>query len=298
MAATQSGRIYAMAMLIMLFGLPATCSFANTNDLNRYRSIDSLITERKVFARLTSTGFYSGYSVEADLINQTTETVYLLIEAGRRLIATDSSKQDIFIVKENKVILAPMARVTVRVYGFCCQSSDGAPTVGMGFHLGYIAPDHWVRLARFINTSSEIDPGAIQAAVWVLSNQHCISSIHGSPSAKVEVLKDTVAAILQIKVPWYSIEYEMKEGMVFSGVPRKIYGKVSYYVKHHASVVMVIKDKKGNTIKTLTESGRSGEGRYESDLAITVKGWPKGAYNIMVYEDHANLIMTKEFVLE
>ncbi len=263
----------------------------------RYRSIDSLIREGFINVSFVSLGAYQGNCVEASLENRTGNWIYVWIEAGRRLIADDSTKQDIFIVKDNKVKLGPWAKLKTRVFGFCCQSSDGAPKEKMKFSESYMAPPDWVRLAQFLNAAN-FETNTIQSAVWCLSNNHSISGVYGAPEALVKALKDTLSAIKKIPVPWYTTTYETNDTSVFTGDPKRISGKFNYYVKHHGDLVIAIKNKSGNTVKILSEFFNHGEGSFEYHFDLNVKGWTKGEYHLVVYEDYATLLATKSFKIE
>ncbi len=263
----------------------------------RHRSVDSLISEGFIKASFVSLGGYQGNCVEASLENNTGNWIYVWIEAGRRLVADDSTKQDIFIVKDNKIKLGPWAKLKTKVFGFCCQSSDGAPKTKMKFNVGYMAPADWVRLAQFLSTSN-FENNTLQAAVWCISNNHSISSVYGEPEALVKALKDTLGSIKKIPVPWYTTTYETSDTSVFTGDPKRVSGKFNYYVKHHGDLVVAIKNKNGHTVKILSEFYNHGEGSFEYQFDLNVKGWSKGEYHLVVYEDYATVLANKSFKIE
>jgi len=285
-----------LAGLVFIF-LTNSANFVKAAVASNHRSVDSLINEGFISANFVSLGGFQGNCVEASLENRTGNLVYVLIEAGRRLIAEDSSCQDIFIVKDNKVKLEPWAKLKTNIFGFCCISSNSAPKAKMKFAVGYMAPPDWLRLAQFINASN-FDNSTIQSAVWCISNNHSISSVFGKPEALVKALKDTLGAIKKIPVPWYTTTYESSSTSVFSGNPERISGRFNYYIKHHGHLVVAIKNKNGTTVKVLSEFENQGQGSFEYQFDLNVKGWTKGEYHIVVYEDYATVLANKSFKIE
>ena len=295
MPSSLLGKYYLKGMSCLILCL--NFSLVNAESTPNYRAIDSLVNEGYISASFVSLGGYQGDCVEASLQNKTGNWVYVWIEAGRRLIAGDSSCQDIFIVKDNKVKIGPMAKLKTKVFGFCCQSSDHSPKENMKFDIGYMAPPEWLRLARFINANN-FDNNSMQAAVWCLSNNHSISSVYGQPDNLVKALRDTLGAIKKIPVPWYTTTYERSAERVFSGNPERVTGKFNYYIKHHGDIIIAIKDKYGLTVKVLSEFTNHGEGSFEYGFDLSVKGWTRGEYHLVVYEDGATVLVSKSFMVE
>ena len=74
----------------------------------KYTSIEGLFLKGKINVSVKSLGGYQEKCIQFELKNITLDTVYVHIEAGRRLVCKDSTMQDIFLVKENKIRLLPL----------------------------------------------------------------------------------------------------------------------------------------------------------------------------------------------
>jgi hypothetical protein len=51
-------------------------------------------------------------------------------------------------------------------------------------------------------------------------------------------------------------------------------------------------------MQTLMKGMNTGPGSYNYSLNLNVRKWPKGAYDIYIYEDYSNLNLKKTFELE
>jgi hypothetical protein len=149
---------------------------ANSTNTNKYVSIEKHILNNSLIVNIQGIGGHSAHCIQVNANNLTSDTLYVYVEPGRRLVSKDTTIQDIFIVKENKIIILPYDKSTFLVYGFCCQSSNSSPYSASVYTIGHMAPPDWITLAKIINENT-FPTYAIQSAVWVISNNHPISSI-------------------------------------------------------------------------------------------------------------------------
>lgn len=261
---------------------------------DKYVALETYLKSGSVRAKLSSLGGHSGNCMAIELSNLSKDTVFLFLEPGRRLLASDTTMQDILIVKKEKVLLAPLASKKINGYGFCCESTNGSPRTGTSYAIGYMAPASWVKVAEFISNNKFPD-GAVQSAVWVMSNDHDISSVYGSDSETILPLRKFLGQIKGVEVPWYATIYAKDGDRVFSGKEDLILGKLPYKLKNNAIVTIVVRDKWGQLAKTLVEEAAMGPGPKEYDLNLEVKGWGKGIYTITIMEDYSNVNSTFSF---
>lgn len=287
-------KILSLGFLLIIFQGGVSAQKSTTN--NKYVSIEKLVNDKKLTSEIRGLGGYKGECIRFDLTNMTADTLKVLIEAGRRLICLDTPLQDIFIVKNKYITLTPNEHEEVNGYGFCCQSSDGSPQKDSKFSIGFMAPADWVKLAKVID-KNKFPPSAIQSAVWVLSNNHDISSIHDENLERIKLLRQTVAAIKGVELPWYTQTFEYDRSVVFSNRPERVTGSFYYELKRAASVTIAVKNKYGELITILLEEDGSERGTHTFQLDLIVKDWPKGEYEIVVLEDYSILNLKKKFKL-
>lgn len=256
--------------------------------------IADLLKSGRISLELTALGGYQNKCVELKLLNRSADSTLVLLEAGRKLIAEDSSMQDILVVHEELIHLAPHQEKRLAVTGFCCRAHRSSPAKNTHFQLGPMAPTAWIEVAVHISRSS-YSPSAIQSAVWALSDDHSIAAITTSEKGINNPLRSLVAKVKNIPLPWYSIAYEPDTSRLFSNKPQRIWGEVEYYVPNNGQVTLLIKDAKGRSIRTLFNAQNAHPGTYTYFVDESLKGWKNGSYTLMLYADQGNLILRREF---
>lgn len=261
-----------------------------------YDSIEKLIDDNKIHVEIKGLGGHTESCVGFDIENKTSDTIRMLLEAGRRLCSKDSTIQDILIVKNRTIVLVPYEQINISGYGFCCQSDHGSPRKVSEFNIGYMAPPEWVKLANVIDKNN-FPASAVQHAIWVLSNNHELSSIRSDDMQSIKLLRQTVADIKGIEIPWYTLTYEKDTTRLFSHKAERIIGKFDYYLKTNGVLTINIRNKRGQLISTLIKESMAERGMHSYNLNLLVKGWAKGDYEIFVYENYSNLSTKKKFRL-
>lgn len=268
-------------------------AFGDLPDAEKYVSIEQHMSNRFITGSIKGIGGFQQNCIEFNLRNMRSDTLFVKIEPGRRLVSEDTMLQDIFIVKENKFTLLPFEKKKVNGFGFCCESHMRGPYRNANFSIGFMAPPQWVRLADTINNNT-FDPSEIQHAVWVFSNNHPLSSIHGKDNS----LRKMAAAIKGVEEPWYSTTYEEDTAMLFSGRAYLLTGTVPFYVKTSSMVSIVVRNiKSGKLMAVPLKKSAHNPGAYTYNLIVSVKNWPKGEYEVLIYEDEYNLNLRKNFSL-
>ncbi len=284
--------VLVVAMIVLL-----VLSNGVTSNKREFLSISKQIESNKLAAVIKGKGGYQENCLSFELKNLTRDSLFIKLEPGRRIVCEDSSFQDIFIVKEKMIILPPLASLNTEGYGFCCRASKGSPAKNSKFNIGYMAPPAWIELAEVINQNN-FPTNAIQSSIWVLSDNHSIASIHYEKMEEIDLLRRTVAKIKGVELPWYTITYEKDTAMLFSERPEKLFGKINFYTNKNAIISINIRSPKGRLMTTLIEEERKNQGNHEYKLDLNIKGWPKGEYDICVYEDFSNLNFKKRFKIE
>ncbi len=283
-------------LYILIPVLLSTYGHKPTTHADKFISIEKLLKNNSVRGEISGLGGYQEYCIEFDITNNTADTLPVLIEPGRRLVSDDSTQQDILLVKEIRTLLLPRETKKLKGYGFCCEASMRSPGSRSGYSVGYMAPKPWIQLAEVINKNN-FPPQAIQYAVWVLSDNHDISSIYGDNAESIDLLRRTVASIKGIELPWYSIAYEKDTAMLFSGRAERLWGTLEYHLKTNAIITINVRNKNGAIVAIIMKAMAHNPGPYLFDVDLQVKNWPKGDYEVSIYEDYSNLNLRKKFTL-
>lgn len=291
--------VFVKFVMLVFLSVPLMSSTLNLKEnaaQKNFISIEKLVKARKLIAKAAGLGGHTGNCIEIDLENPTNETLNVLIEPGRRLVSKDSALQDILLVKKNEIILKPHEKQKVTAYGFCCQSHDGSPEKGAKFSLGRMAPEPWVKLANVIS-ENEFPASSVQSAVWVLSDNHPFSSIHATDLRQIDLLRRTVAKIKGLELTWYTITYVNEDNRVFSGKHHKVSGSLEYFLGNNSKVSVIIKDKDGKPVTILSKEVARSKGSYTFYMDLSVEDWPRGDYDVFIYENGKNINTKKTFSL-
>ena len=279
-----------LGVILMLYG------FSKIDSTPKFISIGDLTKSQILKTKVTGLGGFQQNCIKMEIDNLTDTTQLILLEPGRRLVSVDSHFQDIFIVKEQRFLLAPNQSTTISAYGFCCQSGNSSPKKDSKFTLGYMAQKKWIELAEFIDQNN-FPRSAIQAAVWAISNGHQTASITATDRQAIRALRETVATLKNEPIPWYYLTYEKDTSLVFSNKPEHLSGSFNYQLTSNTVVTINITNEKGKLMKVMTSDMPKQKGKYELLLNTSVKGWEKGAYFVRLYEGSHTLNKKMAFKL-
>lgn len=271
------------SIILLLFSTLISASLLAKN----FISIQKLHEIGVLNAEIKSLGGHSGECIVFDLKNNSHDSLYVWIEAGRRLFSHDPGKQDIFLLRNEEFVLAPGEQRLKNGFGFCCQSHKGGPSKDEGYCLGKMAPDAWVAMANWADQRN-ISESVLQNAVWVFSNGHDIRSIPAKSENDDYNFREKVAEILDIDLPWYSFGYAEDTTRMFSGMRTHIYAQVPYNVPNRTMITGQVHDKKGKLIYQ-TPSYHVSRGANIFTLSTSIATWPIGNYTFSIIEDFHTL---------
>ncbi len=263
-------------------------------------SIEKALNEGIVSAEFSGAGGHSGDVIDLELRSLIPVDTLIKIEAGRRLTSDDTLLQDILIVRELELFLAANEVKRLKLFGFCCQASNGGPKLGSGFKVGFMEDSSFIYLARFLSKSN-LPIGVMQSAIWVLSDNHALNSIHNDNEKDREKMKGLFGLLASIKgleyeYPWYTLKYQTDTSRVFSGRPNQMFAEVEYYLSHQSNVDLFIKDSNNLLVKKIFMNRPHHRGEYNYRFTLDVANMPKGKYYLRLYADN-QLKMLKEFEL-
>ncbi|MBD3638276.1 MAG: hypothetical protein HUJ25_13065, partial [Crocinitomicaceae bacterium] len=266
--------------------------YAHSIDTTQYISVEKLVSQQTISAKFEGLGGHSGNCMKVIIENHSSDSAYVWIEGGRRLFSDDSSLQDIFLIKNTALAIAPLDSKSTPLYGFCCQAKNGGPGSKSTFQVGKMAPPKWVELANFVE-KYEFPTGAVQQAVWVLSDHHEISTVHHTEPEVIAPLKRKLAELLGMPVPWYSVIYAKDSASVFSNRPEKIYGDMDFYINTNAVVSAVVKNQYGENVSFPIRETSYDPGTYTFTFQQRLEGWEPGRYTKFIDKEY-NLILKKK----
>lgn len=282
---------------ILILSFSHLFSYSHDIDTVKFISIEKLVSSQMVDATFSGLGGHSGDCMQMVVKNRKSDSVFVWVEGGRRLTSEDEGLQDIFLAKNAALALAPGQTDSIPLFGFCCQASKGGPKKKSKFNVGFMAPAIWIAFANFVEKHN-FPTGALQSAVWVLSDNHDISSIYADDASAIKPLKEKLGELLNIEVPWYSYTYVDEPEELFSDEAENVHGEVEFYLSTNTIISVLIKDPRGGNFLKLIDGIGYDPGTYTFSLDTDVRYWPRGKYTLVVYEEGGRPITKQVFDLK
>jgi len=250
----------------------------------------------QVSLTVSGLGGHTGACVLVEAENHSGLPARYVIPSGWRFGSQDSTLQDLLVVGEQVLALAPNGRGTVTCSAFCCEASMGGPGKGSAFNQGALADSALVKLARHL-AAANYDEETMQQAVWAVSDGNTISGIDAGDAAATNALRQFVSTLTGRPVPWYTTAFAQAEpGRAFNPNATRVTGRVEFQQQHAGVLSIVVKDQDGRTIHVLDEGRDLRQGKYTIDVEVTVRNWPTGRYSICFASDGV-LLKKQEFDL-
>lgn len=267
--------------LLVICSIPPSISYSFSP--KEFVSIQELQQSGKISLSIEGTGGYQEECVQLIIRNQTKDSIHGVVEAGRKFNSMNDGEQDILVVKNKKFSLAQGQVDTVKVTGFCCEATKSSPAKNSIFGIGILAPAAWLILANIIDKFN-FPPSAIQNAIWVLSNDHDIRSIPAFNTTESDLIRHTVADILDIDLPWYSFTYASDSSDLFSGKKTHLFAEVPFNIPFRALVSAQVVDLNGNIMHD-THLGYFKAGDNMARINIPIEHWAVEDYELFITED-------------
>lgn len=248
---------------------------------HRCLNLQNAMEGKYVQASFTSVGGYHGFCMNMHIKNKSTDTLFVLLEAGRRLNSLDNKNQDILIVKEELFVLGAGQEKHFKIKGYCCQASKRCPSVGSGYDANELADSNLVRIAKFIN-SNPMNEETEQDLVWAISDGRSLANIHYNNDTLTQVLRAMVASITGEKIPWYSlvsVKHVYPGGMILVS-PVKLKGQLIYTNEKENYATLSVLNEKGLQVCSIKSEWLKATTEAAYQLELPIKGLAKGKYKV------------------
>ena len=236
-----------------------------------------------VKASANSLGGYQGFCIEMSIENLSKDSLFILVEAGRRLIAGNADEQDILIVKELLVPLSKKEKKLQTIKGYCCQASKHSPSAQTPYALNHLADSNLVQVARHLNKNcfiSEIE----QSAIWAISDKKPIANIPKQSDSSNLALRQLLANIKGEKLPWYdllSTTYVSHYGQI-NMIPLQLKGSVKYSNEENGYATLYVYNAKGEQVCAMQGAWLHIGKQIEYKVDLPIKEMQKGKYSLVL----------------
>lgn len=261
-------------------------------------TLSEALKSKQINAHFSSTGNYSGNSVNAQLKNNTQKNIRILIPAATLFDAIPEEDQDMVLPQDMYVQLAPGQEKSIVLDGYCTNSSGKVPALNSDMRLSTITKKGFPELIAFAKGKT-FESNVLQDAVWSLTNGNSVSNIYSS-NEKDTVVRDLRSLLFKLtgqKETWYQSPQEriVSEDRNINSETLHIHGDLEFNGTKGKNVHQEIWSS-SKKIFQMDDYTLKFTGKTSFKFNLKVKGWEKGNYEVRVYEG-ANLIKTFEFVV-
>lgn len=278
--------------LMWIFGSTFSFPFAPATQEIK---LEDALQQQLVKMEAKGLGGYSGEVITLSLSNTTGKSLSVKIPAGSVFHPDDEGMQDIFVVQDQILAIAPKATRWANVSGFCCQASDRSPQGNIGFKYASHPNPKLKELAAFLNGKS-FDNGTLQNAVWCVSDNHNVSDIWAEDRTTVQPLRDLICKITGQKDVWYSTATNVTVDP-YGHINREavaVSGAIGFDLKKPSTITASVKATfKDYTYDIPSKLNLPKAGHYEYDFNLRVRGWEKGKYVVVIMEGTRELMKTE-----
>ncbi len=251
---------------------------------NKYISVEIALSNNTINLGLSGLGGHQEECIEMKISNLLPDSIFVVFEPGRILQSKDANEQDIVIVKERRFAIGPLRKIVARLFGFCAQSKNSSPAKGSIFSVGKMGNEDLITLAKLIDKNNFPTP-AIQHAIWILTDNNPISSIHHDKPELIRPLLNLVCKLKRIKFPWYMMIFEEDTAMLFSGRPQILSAQIDYYISNNSVVDLNLRNEGGKIIRKFITGQLHNPDKYTYNLKLNVANWRPGKYYLHLYAD-------------
>lgn len=268
-----------MKVCLSLFLFVFTCSIKAADT--------EFIDIAKLKNKIEMKAIYESPEIRLELKKKSDEEIHIEIPAGYLFDSDSQQRQNLVLVKTYRFTFKGK-KMTIMLKGYCSQANKGAPRQNDPYTLvGYHPDSNLIRLARYIDSNPDMKEN-IQHAIWVITDHKNRAGLSLSPSG--QRLRNYLGINDSSKNDWYTIEYseEQTPEAIFSDKHLKLKGEVKFETNYTCFITILIKDKNGIIIKTLVNKLQN-QGAHNYEIELEIKDWPKGIYEVLIYEDQSNL---------
>ena len=257
-------------------------AFTIKSDQSSVVDLETALKEGRISVDFNSTGTYHGQSVNMNLKSNSGSPIKLRIPAGTLFFSEDKGEQELLTVYDHIIALQPRSQQQQSISAYCSEASDRCPVKGGKFTFSKTDDARLKKLLVFFKTN-KVSEGAVQDAVWAITDRKPVSNIdHQIPADKE--LRKFVASMNGQSDPWYSTPQHrnVRTGGEIVSETVIVKGDLSFTCNKGALVYQEIVKKDGTLMHKSNKTNTVRTGNVDFSFSLKVMGWEKGEYSLKV----------------
>jgi len=191
-----------MSKFVSYFVLSIWCNAVLSYEL----TIQEALKKNQVKVELSS----NGKSLEEGMItaiiqNSSMMKLEVKIPIGTMLAASEDDRQNLILVQEEILVLAPNDKKSLLLKGMCTQASNKSPGSEIAYSFGKTAEGDLLACAKMIHADKIINSCG-QEAIWAFTDNHEVGWINAE-NDKEMALRQFVAEKKGVENPWFTTNH-------------------------------------------------------------------------------------------
>ena len=244
------------------------------------------LAKGKILVTVNGAGGHTGKCVAVHFERLTDKTIKVKIPAGHVFEPTDSTQQNIVVLKSEELVL-DVKKKFIKVYGACAQSHDASPSANAMFNLGQLAKGNLLKMAQFISDKKLFNEADAQYAVW------CMTDSLDPASISHPGLLNMACQLLAVPLPQYKVNYPKPAPPTPAARPRPAFvkqplsfeGFFEYQSNVETDICVYVQDTAGTRVRTIFEHQKQPAGWAKYSFSFQTTKLPPGIYWVVLYAD-------------
>jgi hypothetical protein len=185
---------------ISIFCFLSTFLFANE------LTVQEALKGNKIKTSLVSNGqALDEGMVTAEIQNTSMGQLRIKIPVGTKLTASEDDRQNLILVQEEVLSLAPNTKKSVSLKGMCIQAGNRSPGSDVAYTFGDVLKGDLLECAQVINEKKILNSCG-QEAIWAFTDNHDVGWIHAENENEL-ALRKFVADKKGVPNPWFTTSH-------------------------------------------------------------------------------------------
>ena len=232
---------------------------------------------------------YNEKGLTMKLNNKSSKQLIIIIDPALIFGAADSSYQNLIILGNEIVNIAPKQTKNVLIQTYCGNSDKLAPDKNIQYSYKYQADSNLIKTLIFIK-KNQVSNTLAQSAVWFFTDSFPnLNDIYQySQQEKSKLLVTFICDLLHVPYPEYFFEKSIEttpHQVVSSPVILQLSVDIKWEQANKTLLSLSIFNDKNAKIESYFELKEMKAGRYELHASFKTSAYPKGNYTVRLYNN-------------
>jgi hypothetical protein len=246
---------------LITFALLISLHNANADTLSLSQALKGNIVKCSFEGNSNSTHYLN--PLQVSLVSNENKFHTIVIETGQQFESSDSSLQNLVIVKRELITLPPYQKKTSLLSAMCVELHNGSPQSKIAYAEGKMSTGFLLELAKLIDKQKYFDLAA-QQAIWCLTDKSSIETIDGFDSAEVRALQQLVSKATGQPMPKIIAGKSYRQPVIVDSLE----GSFTYQVREPSVVLIAMFDKTNRVVRELYRNNNEPAGKKSFHFAF------------------------------